>query len=214
MTATHATAAAAPRAAQPRAELQVALDRLPLARAVAIARDVAPHCEWIEVGTSLIKRYGVEAIEQVVAVAGDTPVLADAKIADDAAYEVALCLDAGARAVTVLGVAEDATVDAVVERADTVIDLMATSPERRDALVARHPGAVFSVHVGKDAQRAGRSVFDELGPWAAGRSLAVAGGLARADVARLAREYPGARAIVGAAISGADDPIEAVKELR
>jgi 3-hexulose-6-phosphate synthase len=189
----------------------VALDRLPLRRAVAIARDVAPHCAWLEVGTSLIKTHGVAAISRVVAAAGDTPVLADAKIADDAAYEVALCLDAGARAVTVLGVAEDATIDAVVERADTVIDLMATSPQRRDALVARHPGAMFSVHVGRDAQRAGRSVFDELGPWADGVRLAVAGGLGPADVARLA---PGTRAIVGAAISGAADPLQAVKEFQ
>jgi 3-hexulose-6-phosphate synthase len=201
--------AGAPRAAQPRVELQVALDRLPLARAVAIARDVAPHADWIEVGTSLIKTYGKEAIVQVVGAAGDTPVLADAKIADDAAYEVALCLDAGARAVTVLAVAEDATIDAVIARADTVIDLMATSARRRDELVARHPGAVFSVHVGKDAQRAGRSVFDELGPWAAGVQLAVAGGLQPADVKRLT---PGARAIVGAAISGATDPVQALKE--
>jgi 3-hexulose-6-phosphate synthase len=191
-------------------ELQVALDRLPLERAVEIARDVAPYADWIEVGTSLIKAHGTTAIERIVAAAGDTPVLADAKIADDAAYEVALCLDAGARAVTVLAVAEDATVDAVVARADTVIDLMATTPERRDALVARHD-AIFSVHVGKDAQRAGRSVFDELGPWADGKRLAVAGGLQPHDVRRLA---PGTRAIVGAAITGAPDPVAAMKEFR
>ena len=140
--------------------------------------------------------------------------LADAKIADDAAYEVALCLDAGARAVTVLGVAEDATIDAVVARAETVIDLMATSPERRDALVARHPGRGVL-----GARRQGRAARRPVG---VRRARPVGGGAlarrrrrpGRADVARLAREYPGARAIVGAAISGADDPVQAVKEFQ
>ena len=42
------------------------------------------------------------------------PLLANPKIADDAACEVALCVDAGAAAVTVLAAAEDATIDAVV----------------------------------------------------------------------------------------------------
>jgi 3-hexulose-6-phosphate synthase len=194
-------------------ELQIALDRIPLARAVEVTRAVAADADWIEVGTSLIKAHGAASIARIAEAADGTPVLADAKIADDAAYEVALCVDAGARAVTVLAVAEDATIDAVVARApETVVDLMATSPARRAELAARLPGdAVLSVHVGKDAQRAGRSVFDELGPWAAGRRLAVAGGLGVAEVARLAREYPAARAIVGAAITAADDPAEAAR---
>ena len=48
-------------------QLQIALDRMPLARATEITRAVAGEADWIEVGTSLIKQYGMEAVVQIVA---------------------------------------------------------------------------------------------------------------------------------------------------
>ena len=39
--------------------LQIALDRIPLDRAAEIAAAVSGVADWIEVGTSLIKRYGM-----------------------------------------------------------------------------------------------------------------------------------------------------------
>jgi len=58
-------------------ELQIALDRIPLAHALDVTRSVAPLADWVEVGTSLVKRYGVGGLAQVVDAAGGTPVLAD-----------------------------------------------------------------------------------------------------------------------------------------
>ena len=117
-------------------ELQIALDRIPLAHALDVTRSVAPLADWIEVGTSLVKRYGVDGLAQVVDAAGGTPVLADLKTADDAAYEFALAYDAGAASATVLGLAADVTLDTAVRIADergreVVVDLMELSPARR-----------------------------------------------------------------------------------
>jgi 3-hexulose-6-phosphate synthase len=200
-------------------ELQIALDRIPLDRACAVAAAVAPEADWIEVGTSLVKRYGTDGIAAVVAAAAGTPVLADLKTADDAAYEFALAYDAGAASATVLGLAADATLATAVRVAEergreVVVDLMELSPGRRAVLATRLPGhVVLAAHVGKDAQASGRRPVDLLGPWAEGRRLALAGGLTATDLPALA-DLPGVRVIVGSAVTKADDPLAAVQELR
>src|ERR1035437_1473694 len=92
-------------------ELQIALDRIPLAQAVEVTAAIAQHVDWIEVGTSLIKAYGMEGVRAVVEAAAGVPVLAVLKTADDARFEFTLAYDAGAASATVLGLADDVTLD-------------------------------------------------------------------------------------------------------
>jgi 3-hexulose-6-phosphate synthase len=198
-------------------ELQIALDRMPSAAALDVAAAVAPHVDWIEVGTSMIKRDGAAFLRAVVAAAGDTPVLADLKTADDAAWELAMAYDAGARSVTVLGLAPATTVETAVSVArqrglELVVDLMGLDASARAALAARLPDdVVLAAHVSKDAQGSGASPLDQLGPWAHGRKIAVAGGLGVADIPALAgREV---RVVVGSAVTASPDPLAAVQEL-
>lgn len=200
-------------------QIQVALDRIPLARALDITTQVAGLADWVEVGTSLVKQFGQDGLRRVVAAAGPTPVLADLKTADDVAFEFALAFEAGARAVTVLAVAPDVTIDRAVEETsggerELVVDLMATSRERVEALAARLPDeVVLAPHVSKDAQGSGVRVQDQLGTWSQGRRLAMAGGLTAADLPAL-RGVPRLRVIVGSAVTKAEDPVVAVRELR
>jgi 3-hexulose-6-phosphate synthase len=200
-------------------ELQIALDRIPLTHALDVTAAVASHADWIEVGTSLVKRYGVDGVAAVVAAAAGTPVLADLKTADDAAYEFALAYDAGAASATVLGLAADATLDTAVRVAEergceVVVDLMELPAPRCAVLAARLPAhVVLAAHVGKDAQGSGLRPVDLLGPWAEGRRLAMAGGLTAADLPGLA-ELPDVRVIIGSAVTKADDPLAVVQELR
>ena len=200
-------------------ELQIALDRIPLAQAIEITAVVASQADWIEVGTSLIKRYGTIAVAEIVATAGGTPVLADLKTADDAAHEFGLAYDAGASSATVLGVATGATIDAAVRVAadrslEVVVDLLATTQDQRSALAAHLPDSVvFAAHVPKDAQTTGTSPQDLLGPWAQGRRVALAGGLRADDIAALAH-VDRLRVVVGSAITRAPDPAHALAEVR
>lgn len=202
-------------------DLQVALDRLPLARAVAIAEAVGARTDWVEVGTSMIKQFGQDGLREVVAAAGGTPVLADLKTADDVRFEFEMAFAAGARSVTVLGLAPDVSIDLAVEVADEhgcelVVDLMGLTPQRIEELAARLPQHIrLAPHVSKDAQgAAGRPRVQELlGPWSHGRRLALAGGLTAPDLPALADE-PELRVIVGSAVTKADDPAAAVEELR
>lgn len=199
-------------------ELQVALDRMPLERAVDITAAVSPLADWIEVGTSLIKRYGMHAVETIVDAAAGTPVLADLKTADDARWEFAVAYDGGARSATVLGLAAAATIDTAVQVAEehdreVMVDLMGLDQSARAALATRLPGhVVLAAHIGKDSQAHGHGPIVLLGPWARGRRVAVAGGLGVDDIPALAG-VPSLRVIVGSAVTGADDPAAAVSGL-
>lgn len=200
-------------------QLQIALDRMPLRRAIDITRAVAPYADWIEVGTSLIKHYGMDAVAQVVEAAGGSPVLADLKTVDDAAFEFGLAFDAGASSATVLALSDDVTVDTAVRIAaergrEAVVDLMVVPEVRRSALAARLPAhVVLAAHIGKDAQRPGANPTQLLGSWASTRPVAVAGGLGARALAGLGA-VPNLRAIVGSAITGADDPVAAARAVR
>jgi 3-hexulose-6-phosphate synthase len=200
-------------------ELQIALDRIPLARALDVTAAIAQHVDWIEVGTSLIKHYGMDGVRAVVEAAAGVPVLADLKTADDAMFEFTLAYDAGAASATVLGLAADATLDTAARVAaergrEAVVDLMGLVEQRRAELAARLPAeVVLAAHVGKDVQTTGLRPESLLGPWAEGRRLALAGGLTVADLHQLSR-FPDLRVIVGSAVTRSDDPLTAVLALR
>jgi len=199
--------------------LQIALDRIPLESAEAITTAVREHADWIEVGTSLVKRYGMTGVARIVAAAGGTPVLADLKTADDARTELTMAAEAGAGSVTVLGLAAPATLDVAVRVAadlgiEVMVDLMELDAEGRARVAATMPPtAVLAAHVPKDAQTADTDAASLLGDWATGRRLALAGGLGVAAVPAVAR-WGDVRLIVGSAITAAADPAAAAAELR
>ncbi len=198
---------------------QVALDRLPLERAEAITCQVRGWADWIEVGTSLIKRYGMPGVARIVAAAGTTPVLADMKTADDARTEISMAADAGATSITVLGLSAPATLELAVRVADEcdlelMIDLMGLDAAGRARVAAAMPASVvLAAHVPKDAQTAETDAAALLGSWATHRRLALAGGLGVQDVPALAH-LGDVRLIVGSAVTAAVDPAAAAAELR
>ena len=204
---------------QARVSLQIALDRIPLERAETVTAAVSGIADWIEVGTSLIKRYGMPGVARIVAAAGATPVLADMKTADDAKTEILMAAEAGATSVTVLGLSTPATLDVAVLAAaeneiELMVDLMALDATGRARVAAAMPAsAVLAAHVPKDAQRADTDAAALLGDWATGRRLALAGGLGVADVPTVAR-WGDVRLIVGSSVTAAADPLSAATALR
>ena len=200
-------------------ELQVALDRFALEEAIALAQRVEPYADWIEVGTSLIKEFGMESVRRMRAALPQARILADVKTNDNARYEFELCYDAGADAATVMGTAPDATVELCArlarERGKRVlIDLLATSPARQRELL-RFEDAILGVHVSKDVQESGgasaASLAERLPDWAATRPVAVAGGIALSDIDALGTRAPAITVIVGSAITGVADPASAAR---
>ncbi len=199
-------------------QLQIALDRLALEDAVRLARSVAPYADYIEVGTSLTKEFGVESVKRMRQALPDARLLADIKTNDEARYEFELYYAAGADSATVMGSAPNATIKTCLDVArernrQVMIDLLGTSDERQRELLAFRE-AILGVHVSKDVQEAdGQTlpIVSRLPDWAAERKVALAGGIGLTDIPALGERLPGLIVIVGSAISGAADPAAAAR---
>lgn len=136
--------------------IQLALDRFTIEEAISIAEKVKSYVNWIEVGTSLIKEFGVESIIKIRKAFPEKTILADIKTFDNAKYEFEMCFKAGADIATVMGAAPKVSIDTCIEVADkynkaVMIDLLNTSYGQVEALL-KHKDAIFCSHVSKDQQ--------------------------------------------------------------
>jgi len=97
--------------------LQCALDYISLPSALAMALQVAPEVDILEIGTPLCKAAGLDAIRFVREVLPDKLILADFKSPDVGGLEAKMAFDAGADMMTVIGGAALATVESALEAA-------------------------------------------------------------------------------------------------
>lgn len=91
--------------------LQVAIDVLDLDKAIEIAEiSFISGADIIEVGTPLIKKYGIVSIKEIKARLPRTKIYADMKIIDAAEQELKIAYEAGADIVSVLASSHDYTI--------------------------------------------------------------------------------------------------------
>lgn len=203
--------------------LQVALDLMQLNRAVAIAREaVEGGADWIEAGTPLIKSEGAEAVRALRREFPSLKIIADTKTMDTGSFEVEIMTKAGADIVTVLGLADDATIEEAVMAgrkygAEVMVDLINVPDRVARAKRVQELGASYvCMHMGIDTQMRGeeppvdilRRIVSEVSI-----PVAVAGGI----TAENAGEYVGAGAsdvIVGGAIIKTSDIPAAARDIR
>ena len=76
---------------------------------MALIPRLAKYFDVIEVGTPVLKRFGLSAITTALELSGGKPVLADTKTVDGGASEVKMVFAAGASMMTVLAQASAAT---------------------------------------------------------------------------------------------------------
>lgn len=194
-------------------KIQLALDRLTIREAIQIAKSTELYIDMIEVGTSLIKEYGVTSISALKEVFPHKTIVGDIKTMDNAAYEFDLCFDAGADIATVMGVAPLSTIEACLDRAKrhgktVMIDLLNTTDEQKEALY-EYKEAIFCDHISKDEQElAGKKVnevsFNDSLKWA------VAGGITTDSLKGMEERKPDIL-IIGSAITKAEQPEEVAK---
>lgn len=97
-------------------KLQLALDG-ELSAALDILAETRPHIDIAEVGTPLIYREGMRAVRKIRAVYPALTLLADLKIMDAGDLEADIAFSAGADIITVLGLANDATIAGAAQAA-------------------------------------------------------------------------------------------------
>ncbi|MCY4021835.1 MAG: orotidine 5'-phosphate decarboxylase [Anaerolineaceae bacterium] len=191
-------------------KLQLALDGT-LEDGLQALRPAQPWVDVVEAGTPLLLREGVSALRRLRAATPDTPLLADFKIMDAGDLEARLAFDAGADQVTVLGVANDATIASALAAArdcggEILVDLMAVpQPLQRVQGLLALGCERFCVHRAHDGCGDPVAPLRELRAALPELQLAVAGGIDERTIEALAPYCPDT-VIVGSAITGAAQP--------
>ncbi|WP_270584769.1 3-hexulose-6-phosphate synthase, partial [Bacillus smithii] len=149
-------------------ELQLALDLVDIPEAIEIVKEVEEYIDIVEIGTPVVKIWGLEAVKQMKEAFPNLRVLADLKTMDAAAYEVMKASEAGADIVTVLAAAEDLTIKGAVEEAkkqgkQVLVDMIAVKnlEERAKGIDAMGVDYIC-VHTGYDLQAVGKNSFEDL----------------------------------------------------
>ena len=193
--------------------LQLALDA---AEHFALLPVLASYFDIVEVGTPLLKRFGVAAIATARELSNGRPILADTKTVDGGGLEAELVFGAGAQWMTVLAGAPTPTRQRAVEvalahRCDVIFD----------TILDADPAAVT---VDGDGTTTGRwialhSPFDTRGTSvddaahiarvaahrAMGHRISLAGGIGPGNFAAVIAAAPDI-AVIGSSVSAADDP--------
>ncbi len=204
-------------------KLQLALDFKNLDDALSVAEKAADHVDIMEAGTPLIKSEGLKAVTTLKKHFPDKMVVADMKTMDTGFFEAELAYNAGADMVSVLGAADRETIKGVSDAAlkygkKMLVDTIGV--ESMEKLAEKIKGIsvdYIAVHCGIDQQNAGSSPFETLDTIAKlglDVKIAVAGGLNVDSVQKL-QGYPKVGiAMVGGAITKAENPESAAREIK
>ena len=202
--------------------MQVALDMLELDRAIEIGREsLEGGADWLEAGTPLIKSEGMSAIRTLRDTFHATKIVADMKTMDTGALEVEMAAKSGASVVSILAVADNATIKEAIESAHKygvalMVDIINSEDPVKRAKELQELGADYvCVHVGIDQQMQGMDTLNLLEQVAAAVNvpLAVAGGVdaeSAADAVNLGADI----IIVGGSITRSAHVKESTQRIR
>jgi 3-hexulose-6-phosphate synthase len=133
----------------------MAIDRLSLEEAEALIREAGDAVDIVEVGTSLIKEFGIQrSVGDFKRRFPRLKLLADLKVMDEGAYEFQKTYEAGADLATVMGAAAPATIAACRDTArsfgrEYMIDLLEVEEEKMRRLTV-FEDAIFCLHLPSD----------------------------------------------------------------
>ncbi|MFD1334345.1 3-hexulose-6-phosphate synthase [Oceanobacillus iheyensis] len=200
-------------------KLQLALDRLTRGESIRILESVKQYVDIIEVGTGVIKEYGVSIIKEIRDLYPDKTILADMKICDAGKHEAIQAFTAGADIVTVMGFAANPTIKETLQVAkemdgQMLIDLLEIQSADRVKELSSIGVELVSLHVGKDKQTEG--VFHtDLFSLIEGVpvKVAVAGGINLKTLPEITQHKPDI-VIIGSAITGQDNPELVAKTIK
>lgn len=200
-------------------ELQIALDRMSYDECFETLEEVSDHVDIIEVGTGVIKEYGLGIVRDIKDKYKDKKVLADIKICDAGRSESEVAFSYGADIVTVMSFADRKTIMDCLEVAsgedrEVVVDLLNHSGPEVLEMLKSIGAASVSAHIGKDQQ--GEAAMSEqrfAGLESSGFKLYVAGGINEDNLTDYMSLDP-AVVIVGSGITKAADKKEKAARIR
>ena len=204
--------------------IQVALDFVNKYDAFKVAEEVARENVWIEAGTPLIKSQGVAILRELKDRYPNQVIVADMKTFDAGSVEAGLAFSNGADVTTVMGLADDATIEDVVKKAKeykkrVMVDMMGVQdPLKRGEKVFDIGADILCLHVGVDVQRKLGVNPNILASYVReikgtlGAQVAVAGGITD-ETAKIYHRANADIIIVGKYIIHSENPAKALEKL-
>lgn len=202
-------------------KLQLALDMLSTEEAINVAIATELSIDIIEIGTPLLKHEGISVVRIMREQFPNKQILVDLKSMDVGKYEADFSFENGADIVTVLGVADDATIQGAILSArnngkKVLVDLINVSDKIDRSKKSLEWGADYvGVHSGIDQQNKGESPLNDLRLLSENNivSVAVAGGICPGTIDQIVDNRPEI-VVIGGAITQANDPGAAAKKLK
>ena len=193
-------------------KLQISFDIADIDQALEVAKKVAPFCDIIEVGTLLLLKYGIPAIQQFKDALSDKTILADTKILDRGKDSMNALKPAPCEWVTVLGGAHNDVIHAACSTAHNqgkkvMLDLLDAPSQGQAALESQSLG-VDALLFHRPYSDADAAVFLEKWEMVKGNTklpIFVSARITRDTLRPILRLNPYG-IIVGKAITDAPDP--------
>ncbi|MFC4557658.1 3-hexulose-6-phosphate synthase [Virgibacillus kekensis] len=200
-------------------KLQLALDRLTREECLRIVKETEQEIDLIEVGTGVIKEYGMAIVREIKKIYPNKTIVADMKTCDAGGHEAKQAFEAGADIVTVMAFSSDLTIKDTMKvaeeyRKQAMVDLLEVSSRDRMQQLENIGVNLVSLHVGKDKQQEGN--FDtELFSLVKGFEfeVTVAGGINLDTLPDIIQKKPDT-VIVGSAITKASNPQQIASEMK
>jgi 3-hexulose-6-phosphate synthase len=202
--------------------LQIAFDK---PEHLALLPQVKPFADIIEIGTPVLKRFGLSAITTARELCPDVIVLADTKTVDAGGLEADMVFGAGAAFMTVLSCASRATHEAIGRRAEAfgatvIVDTITESgkPELLPQGVSFPPSFGYvAVHSPTDARLAGNRSTSHIEAvremHTRGFRVSLAGGIGPDTLSSVITVEPEI-VVIGTAITEAANPKEVCQWIR
>lgn len=201
-------------------KLQVAIDRVSLEKAENLIKIFDGLADVIEVGTSLVKDYGLLKLKELTSKTMTSQILGDIKTSDEGAYEFKQGFKQGFDILTVMGSASLETIEKCYEVSEEsngtmMIDLLECSDDKIKE-ISNFKNAIYCIHASIDREKLinpGKTVKEFKEKFPEVNRIAVAGGITLDSIPEL-NKYNIELVIVGSAITGADNSIETAKQFK
>ncbi|WP_342433258.1 3-hexulose-6-phosphate synthase [Neobacillus sp. FSL H8-0543] len=191
--------------------LQLALDRLTREECFQIVKETESSIDLIEIGTGVIKEYGLAIVRDMKERYSHKTIVADMKTCDAGKHETQQAFKSGADISTVMAFSNDQTIMDSLEVAKyydkrIMIDLLGVSDCKRIDRLIELGVDLFCLHHGKDLQK--QKVLDyesfATSDFIEGIQVSVAGGITIENLSKILEKNPDI-IIVGSSITMASD---------